>query len=67
MTLLAIPVAMSGYVLQTLTGDAGRRWTGWAHAALGLVWAAGYELHPLSSRLPNDSAEPTAEAKDGVS
>lgn len=67
MTLLAVPVAMSGYVLQTLTGDAARRWTGWTHAALGLVWAAGYALHPLSSRLPDDSAEAAAEAKDGVS
>ncbi len=67
MTLLAIPVAMSGYVLQTLTGDAARRWTGWAHAALGLVWAAGYALHPLASAPPDDAPEAAAEAKNGVS
>jgi hypothetical protein len=48
MTLLAIPLAFSGFVLQVLTGDAARRWTGWAHAALGLVYAVGYAIHPLA-------------------
>ncbi|MGH9364854.1 MAG: hypothetical protein ACRD1B_06260, partial [Thermoanaerobaculia bacterium] len=66
MTLLAIPLALSGYLLQTLTGDAARRWTGWGHAALGLVFAAGYALHPLASRLPDDAAEAAAEAEDDV-
>jgi hypothetical protein len=57
MTLLAIPLAMSGYVVQVLTGESARRWTGWAHAALGLLWIVGYALHPLASRVPeNDSA-----------
>ena len=66
MTLLAIPLALSGYVLQTLTGDSARRWTGWTHAALGLVFAAGYALHPLASRLPDDASEAAAEAENGV-
>ena len=66
MTLLAIPLALSGYILQTLTGDAARRWTGWGHAALGLVFTAGYALHPLTSRLPDDAAEAAAETEDGV-
>lgn len=58
MILLAIPLALSGYVLQVMTGDAARRWTGFAHAALGLVYAIGYATHPLSSRpLPDDEAE----------
>ena len=64
MTLMAIPLALSGYVLQTLTGDAARRWTGWAHAALGLVYAIGYAMHPVPSRLPDDAAEAAAEAQD---
>jgi hypothetical protein len=66
MTLLAIPLALSGYVLQALTGDAARRWTGWAHASLGLFYAIGYAMHPVPSRLPDDSAEAAAEAEDGL-
>lgn len=61
MTLLAIPLILSGYALQTLTGDAARRWTGWAHAGLGLVYAVGYALHPLSSGAPDDAPELPAE------
>jgi uncharacterized membrane protein YidH (DUF202 family) len=58
MTLLAIPLVLSGYVVQVMTGDAARRWTGWAHAALGLVYAIGYAIHPLVSRsLPDDPTE----------
>ena len=67
MTLLAIPVAMSGYVLQTLTGDVARRWTGWAHAAIGLVYAIGYALHPLAGRaLPDDPPEVPPDTHDRV-
>ena len=62
MTLLAVPVILSGYVLPVLTGDAARRWTGWAHAGIGLVYAVGYALHPLASRsLPDDAPELPAE------
>ena len=58
MTLLAIPLVLSGYVVQVMTGDAARRWTGWTHAALGLVYAIGYAIHPLVSRsLPDDATE----------
>ena len=66
MTLLAVPLALSGYLLQTLTGDAARRWTGWGHAALGLFYAIGYAMHPVPSRLPDDAAEAAAEAEDGL-
>jgi hypothetical protein len=67
MTLLAIPLILSGYVLQALTGDGARRWTGWGHAALGLIYAVGYAIHPLASRsLPDDAAEAAAEAEDRV-
>jgi hypothetical protein len=67
MTLLAIPLVLSGYVVQTLTGDVARRWTGWGHAALGLLYAVGYALHPMALRgLPDDAAEAAAEAEDRV-
>lgn len=67
MTLLAIPLILSGYVLQALMGDAARRWIGWGHAGLGLIYAIGYAMHPLASRsLPDDAAEAAAEAEDRV-
>ncbi len=66
LTMLAIPLALSGYALQTLTGDAARRWTGWGHAALGLFYAIGYAMHPVPSRLPDDAAETAAESQDNV-
>ena len=47
---LGIPLIVSGYVVQVLTGDAARRWTGWVHAGLGLVYALGYLMHPLMRR-----------------
>ena len=67
MTWLAVPLALSGYVVQTLTGDAARRWTGWAHAALGLVYAVGYVIHPMASRsLPDDAPELPAKTENQV-
>ena len=63
MTFLAVPVVLSGYVVQVLTGDAARRWTGWGHATIGLIYAVGYALHPLASRsLPDDAPELPPEA-----
>jgi hypothetical protein len=62
MTLLAAPVILSGYVAQVLAGDAARRWTGYGHAAIGLIYAVGYALHPLAPRsLPDDASEVPAE------
>ncbi|HEV2064760.1 MAG TPA: hypothetical protein VGS00_09465 [Thermoanaerobaculia bacterium] len=66
MTRLAVPLALSGYLLQALTGDAARRWTGWLHAGAGLLFAAAYAAHPRRSRLPDDAAEASAEAEDRV-
>ena len=67
MTMLAIPLVLSGYFVQALTGDAARRWTGWGHAALGLLYVIGYVLHPAASRaLPDDPPEAPAETQDGV-
>jgi len=43
---IVAPVILSGYVLQALTGDSARRWTGWSHTALGLLFALAYALHP---------------------
>jgi hypothetical protein len=67
MAQLAVPLALSGYLLQALTGDAARRWTGWLHALAGLLFAVAYAAHPRRSRLPDDAAEAAAEAEDRVS
>ena len=66
MTWLAVPLALSGYVLQALTGDAARRWTGWLHAGAGLLFAAAYAAHPRRSRLPDDAAEAAAQSERDV-
>lgn len=66
MTRLAVPLALSGYLLQTLTGDAARRWTGWLHALAGLLFVVAYAAHPRRSRLPDDAAEAAAEAEHRV-
>lgn len=63
MTLLAIPLALSGYVLQVLTGDSARHWIGWSHAAAGLLYAVGYAMHPMSSGSPDDAAESPPDAQ----
>jgi hypothetical protein len=63
MTWLALPLALSGYLVQALTGEAAHRWTGWFHAALGLLFAAAYLVHPRRSRsIPEDAPESAAEA-----
>jgi hypothetical protein len=58
---LAIPLGLSGYVVPVLTGELARRWTGWIHAAIGLLFTAGYALHPRTSTPPADSPEPPSE------
>jgi hypothetical protein len=62
--LVSVPLILSGYVLQTLTGQAARRWIGWGHALLGLLYAVGYALHPFPSRLPENAAETAAQSKN---
>jgi membrane associated rhomboid family serine protease len=47
---LVAPLVLSGYLVQVLTGDAARRWTGWLHAALGVVYVFGYLAHLLKKR-----------------
>ncbi len=42
---LAAPLILSGYVLQALTGEAARTWTGYSHTAAGIVLAVGYAVH----------------------
>ena len=59
---LAIPLSVTGYVVQVLTGDAARTWTGWSHAGLGLVYALGYLMHPLVFR--GDAEEETSSAPE---
>jgi hypothetical protein len=63
LTTFAIPLGLSGYLIQALAGEAARRWTGWAHAALALPFAAGYLFHPRGSRLPDDAPEAASHAE----
>jgi hypothetical protein len=61
LTWCAFPLALSGYLLLVITGGWARRWTGWIHAAVGLLFAAGYALHPRGSGPPIDPPEPAPE------
>jgi hypothetical protein len=47
---IVAPVVLSGYLVQVLTGDAARTWTGWLHAAAGVLYLAGYVSHLLKKR-----------------
>ncbi len=61
LTLTAVPLALTGYLIPVLTGAVARRWVGWSHAAVGLFFAAGYALHPKLSAAPADSPETPSE------
>jgi hypothetical protein len=50
---LAAPLVLSGPLLQVLTGDAARQFTGWIHAALGVVYVLAYSAHLLKKSLQN--------------
>jgi len=53
---LAAPLVLTGPLIQVLTGDAARRWTGWIHAGLGVVYILAYAAHLLKRRpLPVDT------------
>lgn len=61
------PLVFSGYLLQALTGEVARLWTGWMHTGLGLVFALAYARHsrrrggpeaPVASREPPDTVGP---------
>ena len=52
---LAAPLVLTGPLIQVLTGDAARQWTGWIHAALGVVYVLAYAAHLLKRRPANRS------------
>lgn len=54
---LSAPMILTGALIQVLTGDAARRWTGWVHAALGVAYVLGYAAHMLKKR-PMDEISP---------
>jgi hypothetical protein len=54
---LAAPLILTGPLIQILTGDAARQWTGWIHAALGVVYVLAYTAHLLKKR-PADEVSP---------
>lgn len=41
----AAPLVVSGYSIQVLTGETATRWTGWLHAALGVLFTAVWAFH----------------------
>jgi hypothetical protein len=47
---LGAPLVLTGPLVQVLTGDAARRWSGWVHAGLGVVYVAAYAAHLLKKR-----------------
>ena len=47
---LVVPVVLSGSLIQVLTGDTARTWTGWFHASAGVLYLAGYLAHLLKRR-----------------
>jgi hypothetical protein len=49
MVWIAAPVILSGYFVQALTGEIARRWVGWSHALLGLLFVVAYAAHPRGS------------------
>ena len=51
--LLAAPLVLTGPLIQVLTGDAARQWTGWVHAALGVVYVLAYVGHLFKKRPPS--------------
>ena len=54
---LAVPLILTGALIQVLTGDVARQWTGWIHAALGAVYILAYAAHMLKKR-PVDEVSP---------
>ncbi|MGZ5428707.1 MAG: hypothetical protein ACXWFS_06845, partial [Thermoanaerobaculia bacterium] len=53
----AAPLVLTGPLIQVLTGDAARQWTGWIHAALGVVYVLAYAAHMLKKK-PFDEVSP---------
>jgi hypothetical protein len=51
---LAGPMILTGALIQALTGDVARQWTGWIHAALGVLCILAYGAHLLKKRLPDE-------------
>jgi len=41
-------MALSGYLLQVISGDAGRWWTAWTHIVLGCAFLCAYAAHLAS-------------------
>ena len=53
---IASPLVLTGPLIQVLTGDAARQWTGWVHAALGVVYVLAYAAHLLKKAPANGDA-----------
>lgn len=62
---LAIPVAMSGYVVQVVTHEPSRRWIGYGHAVAGLLFAVGFFAHPRTGTNGYGSVDADRERSGG--
>ncbi len=51
---LALPLALSGYLVQVFVSQSATRLTGWSHAGLGAVFLLAYAFHP-KRRAPSDA------------
>lgn len=51
---LFLPLGLSGYLVQVFTAPGATRATGFAHAALGVIFLFGYGFHP-KRRAPADT------------
>ena len=63
LTMIGLPLVLSGYVVQVLTAATARKWTGWFHAALGLIFALAFALHLPGSRPPDEAPETPPETQ----
>jgi uncharacterized membrane protein YidH (DUF202 family) len=66
LTAAGMPLVFSGYLLQVFTGEALRKWMGWIHAALGLLFTLAFLMHIPRSRTPDDTPEAPSETQDRV-
>ena len=66
LTAVGMPLVFSGYLVQVFTGESLRKWTGWIHAAVGLLFAIAFLMHMPGSRPPDDAPETPSETQGHV-
>jgi hypothetical protein len=54
-----LPLVLTGYLVQVVTGRDVAHAVGWTHAALGVFFALGYALHPRRKATSDTGADET--------